>query len=408
MTILGQFFTEDINLQNFIFDHVLNKGQLLLEPSFGHGHLLKKFKEFDENYPMDLFEIDNNLKPIIKLNENQTVVYDDFLKRSTCSKKYKTIIGNPPYIKKKGLKNIYIRFIEICYDLLDPLEGELIFIVPSDFIRKTSSSEIITRMASNGSFTHFYRPNRENLFKDASIDIMVFRYLKNSKIYSNNCIIYNKYPLTGLGLVQETYINIDNGIITFQKIENLENQENQDNQTLNKKTVKISDLFDIYVGFVSGLDSVFKQPFGNTLVLTKKDQLDLFIMIDKYPSNDTKINNHLLENKEDLLQRRIKKFTEKNWFEWSLRNKKAIDLALNKDCIFINTITRSNEVAFIDKVKYFGPSLICLVPKTKEQTKEQINKIVLFLNSPSFRENYTYAGRFKIGHREIQNIRITL
>lgn len=31
-------------------------------------------------------------------------------------------------------------------------------------------------MIENGSFTNIYYPNNENLFKDAKIDIIVFRY----------------------------------------------------------------------------------------------------------------------------------------------------------------------------------------------------------------------------------------
>jgi len=42
---LGQFFTVSEPLQQFVFDHVQHKSSRLLEPSFGAGHLLRKFKE---------------------------------------------------------------------------------------------------------------------------------------------------------------------------------------------------------------------------------------------------------------------------------------------------------------------------------------------------------------------------
>ena len=79
------------------------------------------------------------------------VHYDDFLSVDI-SAKYDTIIGNPPYVKTKG-GNLYLDFIEKCYRLLNP-GGELIFIVPSDFIKLTSSSKIINTMMENGTFTH--------------------------------------------------------------------------------------------------------------------------------------------------------------------------------------------------------------------------------------------------------------
>ena len=63
-------------------------------------------------------------------------------------------------------------------------------------------------------------------------------------------------------------------------------------------------------------------------------------------------------------------------------------------------MTRNKEVAFIGKVQYFGGSLLCLVPKT-EMTETEIQKIIQYINSPVFQKDYMYAGRFKIGHKQI-------
>ena len=35
-------------------------------------------------------------------------------------------------------------------------------------------------MMENGTFTHIIHPNKENLFDNASIDIIVFRYCKDN------------------------------------------------------------------------------------------------------------------------------------------------------------------------------------------------------------------------------------
>lgn len=125
---LGQYFTIADNLQQFVFDKVKHKPSLLLEPSFGAGHLLKKFKEYDENYPMICYELDSKVNPVITFNEFQTPIYGDFTQQ-TITTKFKTIVGNPPYVKQKT-GNLYIKFIELCYNYLDD-DGELIFIVPS-------------------------------------------------------------------------------------------------------------------------------------------------------------------------------------------------------------------------------------------------------------------------------------
>jgi len=172
---LGQFFTINEGLQQYVMDRVEHLGSPLLEPSFGAGHLLKKFKEYDDTYPMHCFEIDSLIKPCLTFDKNQTVVYGNFMSHQFDTK-FKTIIGNPPYVQQSN-GNLYLHFIKKCYELLED-DGELIFIVPSDFIKLTSASKIISDMVQHGSFTHFLFPHDEKLFDSASVDVVVFRYRK--------------------------------------------------------------------------------------------------------------------------------------------------------------------------------------------------------------------------------------
>lgn len=372
---LGQYFTISEDLQNKVFELIKNKNEHLLEPSFGAGHLLKKCKEYNKNYPMDCYEIDTTIKPVVKFNKYQIVKYGDFTKEKI-TKKYKTIIGNPPYVKQKT-GNLYLKFIEMCVGLLDTY-GELIFIVPSDFIKLTKASKLVKKMLESGSFTHFYFPNKENLFEEASIDVCIFRYEKDLK---QDTVLVND--------VQKYIVNSD-GILTFSETRNVGK--------------KIAELFNVYVGIVSGRDKIYKVPFGNIEVLTDENRIEKFIYTDTYPSNNKKIDTHLMKHKKELLERRIKKFNETNWYQWGApRNKKTVEKNLGKECIYIKNVTRSKEVAFINKVQYFGGSLLCLIPK---ETVEQsvLQEIVQHLNSEEFQKNYIYAGRFKIGHKQVENI----
>jgi adenine-specific DNA-methyltransferase len=70
---------------------------------------------------------------------------------------------------------------------------------------------------------------------------------------------------------------------------------------------------------------------------------------------------------------------------------------MDKDCIYIRNMTRQKEVAFAGKVQYFGGGLLCLVPKEGIELKP----ILDYLNSDVFKKDYMYAGRFKIGHKQI-------
>lgn len=369
---LGQYFTIADDLQKFVFEKVKHKSSRLLEPSFGAGHLLKKFKEYDENYPMICYELDSKVKPVISFNEYQTPIYGDFTQQ-TITTKFKTIIGNPPYVKQKT-GNLYIKFIELCYNYLED-DGELIFVVPSDFIKLTSASSIIDIMTKNGSFTDFLFPHNEKLFEGASIDVVVFRYEKG--LMTKKSIVNGK----------EVFCNVNKGIITFSDSE--------------VSGSPIDSQFNVYVGLVSGRDEIYRVPFGNIDILNDKDRLDKYIFTESFPTKNDKIDTHLQSHKAELLERKIKKFSETNWFEWGApRNISSIQKFMGKSCIYIRNITRNKEVAFIGQVQYFGGSLLCLVPKNN-MTESELQKVIQHINSATFQKDYMYAGRFKIGHKQI-------
>lgn len=373
MNMLGQYFTKNNELKKKIYEFILNNPINILEPSIGQGDLVKYVIERKKNIKFDMYEIDEKINLLDGINKSD-VIYSDFMKQ-IITKKYKTIIGNPPYIRtKKG--NLYIDFTEKCYNLLEN-NGELIFIVPSDFLKLTSASKLLNEMMKNGSFTHIYHPHNEKMFENASVDIIIFRYCKNNLIEKK--VLYNDKLL---------YIKNINGLITFYE------EDNNNNQLF-------KDYFDIYVGIVSGKDDIYKnKELGNINVLNGKNKVDKYIYIEKYPCENKNINKYLLENKVELLKRKIKKFNENNWFEWGApRNIKTINNNIGKKCIYIYNLTRQKEISFIGEVNYFGNNLIMLIPK-----KEcDLDKIILYLNSDLFKKNYIFSGRFKIGHRQISN-----
>ena len=370
---LGQYFTTNTELKEKIFEFILNDPSNILEPSIGQGDLITFIKNKIPNITFDMYEIDKKIELLDKIQKDK-VIYGDFMKQKI-TKTYKTIVGNPPYVKTKK-RNLYINFTEKCYNLLDD-NGELIFIVPSNFLKLTSASKLLNIMMTNGTFTHIYHPNNEKLFENASIDIIIFRYCKNSLIKKK--VIYNNKLL---------YITNSKGMITFGEKNNINN-------------VIFKDYFDVYVGLVSGKENVYKnKKLGNIEVLNGQDKIDKYIYIDKYPCDNQEINNYLFNHKKELIKRKIRKFNENNWFEWGApRNISTIDSNLGKDCIYIYNLTRKSNVSFLGKVKYFGGGLIMLKPKKKCN----LNNIVSYMNSNIFKDNFIFSGRFKIGQRQICN-----
>ena len=368
----GQYFTTDITLQYTILDFIKNNPKTILEPSIGRGDLVKYITE-NSNVNFDMYELDESIQ-LLEDIDREKVNYGDFIK-ANISKKYKTIIGNPPYVKK-STGNLYLEFIEKCFNLLK-IKGELIFIVPSDFLKLTSASKLLIKMMKSGTFTHIYHPNNENLFANASIDIIVFRYYKWSK--QKKKTLYND---------QLKYLINTNGIITFSITEITNN-------------FIIGDYFNVYVGMVTGKEAVYKNnEFGNITLLNKKNVRDKYIFIEVFPTPNENLNNYMLENKDILINRKIKSYTEQNWWLWGApRNMINIEKNIGKKCIYVLNLTRNKEVAFEGKVEYFGGALLMMIPKKEVDLK----KIVKYLNSDTFKENYTFSNRFKIGHKQLCN-----
>ena len=370
---LGQYFTTNQQLQEKVSAFILNEPIEILEPSIGRGDLVSCIQNKLPNVVVNMYEIDKSIV-LLENIEREYVIYGDFMKQ-VVDKKYKSIVGNPPYVKTKQ-GNLYIDFTEKCYHLLEK-NGELIFIVPSDFFKLTSAAKLLNEMMTHGTFTHIYHPHKENLFANASIDVVVYRYCKNKDLDKKT--LYNDKLL---------YITNNDGLITF-------------SDTLCEDQTTFKDYFDVYVGIVSGKEDVYKNNhFGNIEVLNGKNKIEKYVYITEFPCNNQDINHYLLEHKTDLLSRKIKKFNENNWFEWGApRNIGVMEKNVGKDCIYISNLTRNKEVAFIDKVQYFGGSLIMLKPKKKCN----LYNIVNYMNSEKFKENFMFSNRFKIGHRQICN-----
>ena len=144
----------------------------------------------------------------------------------------------------------------------------MIFICPSKFLKMSSSSKLILKMKEKGSFTHFVFPNNEKLFKDASVDVAIFRYEKDLHLPEGKALVANSIeenPKDNQSQWKEMFCNLNKGIITFSL---------EDTST---KT-RFSDIFKVIVGAVSGRDEIFEQDFGNLSFLTAEDRFEHYYL----------------------------------------------------------------------------------------------------------------------------------
>lgn len=372
---IGQYFTTNPILQNKIIEFIKNKPKCILEPCVGRGDLVVTVHYENKDIKFDMYEIDNKINFINDYIKNNVVIGDFLLSNS--QKKYKTIIGNPPYIRtKKG--NLYIDFIEKCVNMLEN-KGELIFVIPSDFFKLTGTKQLLSKMLLEGTFTHIYHPHNEKMFENAIIDILIFRYCKDKNL--EKIVIYNDKKME---------IRNSNGLVTFE------------NEIVGNNIKTLGDYFDIYVGIVTAKEEVFKnQEFGNVSVINGKNKIEKYIYLGHFPTNNENLNKYMLENKEKLMSRKIRKFSEKNWYEWGApRNIKIMEEFKGRKCIYVRSITRKQEVAFEGEVGYCGGSLVMMIPKNSGM---ELGDVIKYLNSGEFKGKYMYSGRFRIGHRQLYN-----
>jgi adenine-specific DNA-methyltransferase len=380
---LGQYFTTNTILLEKLYSFIKNTHGSILEPSIGAGNIIDYIVKQDINTSFRSItgiEIDKSIDMIddVKKCPNLQIIYQDFLEYTTTTK-FSTIVGNPPYVKRKNCRNIYIDFIDRCIDLLDE-HGELILIIPSDFFQLTSASSVKKKMIDIGSITHIFHANSETLFKNASQDVLIFRYELGRN--TNKC-----------------YYNGNEREVIFKK-GNIYFIEKDDNNTY----VSMSDIFDIKVGMVSGADEVFKTDHYGNIEIRTSNGIRKYLYLESLPEDDD-IKEYMLANKTKLLSRRIKTFNENNWYQWGCpRNIRFMEENKGKDCIYATTLTRKLPVFKKGIVEKFDGSVLCLLPKND---KVNIDKVLTYLNSQEFLTTFLFSGRYKIGQKSLSDCNIS-
>lgn len=361
--IFGQYFTPENIVQQMI-QLIENKGSIL-EPSCGNG-------AFSNQLNCICIEIDPKIAP-----KNALVM--DFFDYNNSFNSFDTIIGNPPYVRYQDIcentknklsnkfdnrTNLYIYFIDKCIDLLND-NGELIFIVPRDFIKTTSAIPLNKRLYNEGGFSYWQEFGDQKIFSDASPNVVIFRWVK--------------------GISHLIPISYHNGFLSF-----------ENNSSIKK--IYINELFDVMVGGASGANSIFIENSGNIDLVVSDTKKTGLTKKAHYVTEPTK---YLLAHKQELLNRKIKKFTENNWWEWG-RKIRHID----GEKIYVNNKTRDMKPFFTNESGWFDGSILALIPKTNEYS---LYELIELLNNNNWEEQgFKVGGRLIFGQRNLLNAYIKI
>jgi len=368
----GQIFTPDYIVKQMLL-LIKNKGKIL-EPSCGNGAFLNKLpKERTIG-----IEIDPQYK-------SENIINIDFFDYSI-SNKFDTIIGNPPYVrfqnipeetkKKLDLKmfdrrsNLYLFFIYKCIKHLN-LHGELIFITPRDFLKATSSIKLNKFIYDNGTITDVIDLGDKRIFNNFTPNVIIWRFEKDNFLRKTK--IYQQFTKPAY-----RHFVYSNGQLLFTK---------------DSYPLKLSSLFYVKVGGVSGNDKIFEnKQYGNADFVcsytAKTGKTKRMIYNIKIP--------YLEQFKEQLLNRKIRKFTEKDWWKWG-RDFYHSD----EKRIYVNCKTRNKKPFFLHESKYYDGSILALFPKNQTLS---VKSLCNDLNKVNWAElGFVCNGRYIFSQKSLEN-----
>ena len=334
----GQVFTKP-NMVQYMISLMENVKGNILEPSVGSGNFYYPLVEKFGLESVVGVELDDTICPFGCLN-------CDFFSLGI-ERKYDTIIGNPPYVKynkilpdtKKlisniplnGLSNLYLHFIWRSIDMLNDA-GELIFVVPRDFIKTTSARPLNQRLFNEGGFTLFKEFGDRLAFDDVNPNVAIFRWVKGGRHTLN--------------------ISEHDGFLSFS----------------DKPGTTVGEIFDVYVGGVSGDNEKYYSESGNVELIVSTTV------------KDGKTKKAIYTNPSECI-RKLRMIPGRK--------------------IFVNSKTRNPRPFYVHDCCYFDGSVLCLKLKSD---KYNVDEVCELLNSNDWAEQgFKVGGRLVFGQKNIQN-----
>ncbi|MGM9746791.1 MAG: Eco57I restriction-modification methylase domain-containing protein [Paludibacteraceae bacterium] len=359
---LGQVFTPP-TIVAVMLQLCKNEGRVL-EPSCGNGAF------FNEIPDCVGIECDSTICPQRALNMD----FFDY----PISEKFDTIIGNPPYVRfqdidvntKKKLhsslfderSNLYLFFIEKCIKHLND-GGELIFITPRDFLKATSSIRLNAFIYQNGTITDLIDLGDQKIFKGATPNCIIFRFEKGN--FLRKCNVTKQFLY-------------NNGQLMF---------------TNNLYPIRFRDIFFVKVGAVSGADKIFtSEQYGNADFVCSYTQ-----KTGKTKKMIYKMQNaYLLQYRQELLQRKIRKFDITNWWQWGRDH-----FVSDAKRIYVNAKTRNKKPFFIHKCNNYDGSILAIFPHNQHC---DLQKLCDMLNEVNWEElGFVCDGRYLFSQKSLEN-----
>jgi len=111
-----------------------------------------------------------------------------------------------------------------------------------------------------------------------------------------------------------------------------------------------------------------------------------------------KLHPHLEQHKSTLLQRKIKKFDENNWWQWGRAYYKS-----ENPRIYVNNKTRNKKPFFIHSTTAYDGSVLAIFPK-QNLNQNQLQNFCDELNAINWQElGFVVDGRSIFSQKSLEN-----
>lgn len=295
----GQYFTPEIVADFMISLANVGHKARVLEPTCGAGIFLKQLQQQGFSN-VTAYEIDSSLATGFS-----NVKYESFVS-ANIQPQFDLVIGNPPYIRWKNLEpelkdelagnHLWQTY---CNSLCDYLyifilksiealknEGQLIFICPEYWLNTTHSLGLRNYMMRHGYFEKIYHLNETPIFNNASVSVIIFKYVKSTSHTRPEIEVAKYYK--SRAMTKEVLDALTDPTEQNQDIERFKVRQFEVNERwlLAKPTdmaviqvfeeacaqvpATIGDVCHIANGMVSGLDKAFQ--LAPAQLLTEKEQ----------------------------------------------------------------------------------------------------------------------------------------
>ncbi|MBI1906581.1 MAG: class I SAM-dependent methyltransferase [Rhodocyclales bacterium] len=278
------------------------------------------------------------------------------------SERFDTIIGNPPYVRYQDIPvatrmllrgehfdartNLYLFFIEKCVRHLRA-GGELIFITPRDFLKATSAVHLNRVLYAAGTITDAIELGDARIFAGALPNCLIWRFEKGcfdrTLRYAEIGVSDNVARALAAPAWQTRRLLECAGHLMFAH---------------GDYPLRLSDVASVKVGAVSGLDEIYVDAqHGN------RD----FVCSDTVRSGATRRMiwcepgepppQALLPHHERLIARRIRPFTEDNWWHWGRGYMQSA-----RPRVYVNGRTRAAQPFFVHDCPNYDGAVLALFP----------------------------------------------